>query len=164
MTSLGKMKITVSQHTSNSWLSPWDCVTLINISLHMYHGAKIDILMSVGCQNQFQIGIFFKKKTSSIYLHLASHLGAPEITPLRKFCWDFPCSWVSKESACNAGDPGSIPGPRRSPGEGNGNPIQYSCWENPMDRGAWQAKRNSDWKRSKTLSVCRWHDPLHRKP
>ncbi len=42
-----------------------------------------------------------------------------------------------KESACNAGDPGSIPGSGRSPGEGNGNPLQYSCLENPMDRGAW---------------------------
>ena len=42
-----------------------------------------------------------------------------------------------KESACNAGDQGVIPGLRRSPGEGNGNPFQYSCLENPMDRGAW---------------------------
>ena len=42
-----------------------------------------------------------------------------------------------KESACNAEDPGSIPGSERSPGQGNGNPLQYSCLENPMDRGAW---------------------------
>ena len=55
-------------------------------------------------------------------------------------CWDnIPHSSVSKESACNAGDPGSIPGLGRSPAEGNGNPLQYSCLENPMDRGAWQA-------------------------
>ena len=40
-----------------------------------------------------------------------------------------------KESACNAGDMGSIPGSGRSPGEGNGNPLQYSCLENPMDKG-----------------------------
>ena len=45
----------------------------------------------------------------------------------------------SKESACSAGDLGSIPGSGRSPGEGNSNPLQYSCLENPMDRGAWQA-------------------------
>ena len=44
-----------------------------------------------------------------------------------------------KASACNAGDPGSIPGLGRSSGEGNGNPLQYFCLENPMDRGAWQA-------------------------
>ena len=43
-----------------------------------------------------------------------------------------------KESACNAGDPGSIPGLGRSP-EGNGNPLQYSCLENPVDGGAYQA-------------------------
>ena len=51
----------------------------------------------------------------------------------------FPHSSVGKESACNAGDPGSIPGSERSPGEGNGNPLQYSLLENPMDRVAWQA-------------------------
>ena len=44
-----------------------------------------------------------------------------------------------KASACNAGDMGSIPGFRRSPGEENGNPLQYSCLENPMDEGAWWA-------------------------
>ena len=43
----------------------------------------------------------------------------------------------SKESACNAGDPGSIPGSGRSPGERNGYPLQYPCLENPMDREAW---------------------------
>ena len=41
--------------------------------------------------------------------------------------------------ACSAGDPGSTPGSGRSPGEGNGNPLQYSCLENSMDRGGWQA-------------------------
>ena len=44
-----------------------------------------------------------------------------------------------KASACNAGDLGSIPGSGRSPREGNGNPLQYSCLENPMDGGAWWA-------------------------
>ena len=43
----------------------------------------------------------------------------------------------SRESACNAGDPGSNPGLGRSPGEGNGNPLQYSCMDNPMDKRAW---------------------------
>ena len=44
-----------------------------------------------------------------------------------------------KQSACNVDDLGLIPGLGRSPGEGNGNPLQYSCLENSMDRGAWQA-------------------------
>ena len=51
----------------------------------------------------------------------------------------FPYSSVGKESAYSAGDPDSIPGLRRSPGEGNGNPLQYPCLENLMDRGAWWA-------------------------
>ena len=48
----------------------------------------------------------------------------------------FPDGSEGKASACNAGDLGSIPGLGRSPGEGNGNPLQYSCLENPMDGGA----------------------------
>ena len=51
----------------------------------------------------------------------------------------FPGGPDSKEFVCNAGDWGSIPGSGRSPGEGNGNPLQYSCLENSMDRGGWQA-------------------------
>ena len=51
----------------------------------------------------------------------------------------FPGGSEDKASACNVGDPGSIPGLGRSPGEGNGNPLQYSCLENPMDRGTWRA-------------------------
>ena len=57
------------------------------------------------------------------------------------FCehMDFPGGSDDKASACNVGDPGSIPGSGRSPGEGNGNSLQYSCLENPMDGGAWWA-------------------------
>ena len=49
----------------------------------------------------------------------------------------FPGDSDGKASACNAGDPGSIPGSGRSPGEGNDNPLQYSCLENSMVGGAW---------------------------
>ena len=51
----------------------------------------------------------------------------------------FSCDSDSKESSCSAGDPDSIPGSGRFPGERNDNPLQYSCLENSMDRGAWQA-------------------------
>ena len=51
----------------------------------------------------------------------------------------FPNGSVVKNLPANAGDAGSIPGLARSPGGGNGNPLQYSCLENPMDRGAWWA-------------------------
>ena len=50
--------------------------------------------------------------------------------------WGFPGGSNGKKSACNAGDLSFIPGSGRLPGEGNGNPLQYSCLENPMDRGA----------------------------
>ena len=52
--------------------------------------------------------------------------------------WTSLVAQMVKASACNAGDPGSIPGLGRLPGEGNGNPIQYSCLENPTDGGAWR--------------------------
>ena len=61
--------------------------------------------------------------------------------------------WLSgKESACNAGVPGSIPGSGRSPGEGNGDPFQFSCLRNPMDRGAWWATVHGVAKSQKQLS------------
>ena len=53
------------------------------------------------------------------------------------FFMGFPGGSEGKVSACNSGDPGSIPGWGRSPREGYGNPLQYSCLENPMDGGAW---------------------------
>ena len=49
-----------------------------------------------------------------------------------------------KESACNPGDPGSVPGSGRFSGEGNGNPLQYSCLENAMDREAWWAQDRTE--------------------
>ena len=66
-------------------------------------------------------------------------MGVSRILAASLVAQGFPGGSDSKESACNVGDLGSIPGSGRSPGEGNGNPLQYSCLENPMDRGAWQA-------------------------
>ena len=62
-----------------------------------------------------------------------------QVLPATNLVNGFPDSSVGKESACNAGDLCSFPGSGRSPGEGNGNPLQYSYLENPMDRGIWQA-------------------------
>ena len=61
----------------------------------------------------------------------------------------FPHGSVGKESACNVGDTGdmgSIPGSEKSPGGGNGNPLQYSCPKNPMDKGAWTTPGYSPWR------------------
>ena len=67
------------------------------------------------------------------------YLPDSEIEPESLALVSFPSSSDGKASACNAGDLCLIPGSGRSPGEGNGNPLQYSCLENSMDRGAWQA-------------------------
>ena len=78
-------------------------------------------------------------------VHGAAELGMTEVLnnkPRSRIAWSyhssrgFPGGSDGKESACNARDPDLIPGSGRSPGEGNGNPLQYSCLENPMDRGA----------------------------
>ena len=78
---------------------------------------------------------------------------------------DFPGGSYCKASSCNAGDLGPIPGSGVSPGEGNGNPLQYSCLENPMDREAWQTTVHGITKSRTRLSdftslhmnyVCLW--------
>ena len=66
---------------------------------------------------------------------------------------------MAHQSACNAGDLGSIPGSGRSPGEGKGNLHQYSCLENPMDRGDWWAIVHGvtkSWDTTERLSLCEW--------
>ena len=75
----------------------------------------------------------------------------PELLHFLVFYYSFGAE--VKASACNVGDLASIPGPGRSPGEGNGNPLQYSCLENPMDRGAWWASR----KESDTTERLHFH-------
>ena len=75
--------------------------------------------------------------------HILRHslVGHPLCTPPHRALWEvgFPGDSDGKESVCNVGDPDLIPGSGRSPGEGHGNPLQYSCLENPTDRGAWRA-------------------------
>ena len=67
------------------------------------------------------------------------------------FIWGFPHGSVVKNLLANAGDTGLIPGSGRSPGEGNGNLLQYSCLENPMDRGAWRVIVHGTTKESDTI-------------
>ena len=80
---------------------------------------------------------------NNVMLILSVNLASPCCCLVAKSCpnlWQpHGLSSFDKETACNAGDLGLIPGSGRSPGEGNGNPLQYSCLENPMDRGAWQS-------------------------
>ena len=77
---------------------------------------------------------------------------AHEMTPLSQASFrmnppgGFPSGLDGKESVCNAGDLGSIPGLGRTPGEGNGNPLKYSSWEKSMDRGAY-GLQSVEWQR-----------------
>ena len=83
-------------------------------------------------------GIFLTQGLNSGLPHCRQvlyHLSHQRSPPNR----GFPAGSDSKESACNAGGLGSVPELERSPGEGNGTPLQYSCLENSMDRGAWWA-------------------------
>ena len=70
-------------------------------------------------------------------LNLHKEATSPPVLQTAIHPWDFPGGSDGKESVYNAGDLGSIPGSGRLPVEGNGNPLQYSCLENPMDGGAW---------------------------
>ena len=76
----------------------------------------------------------------------------------------FPGGSEVKASACNAGDLSLIPGLGRSPGEGNGNPLQYSCLENPMDGGAWWATVHGVTKSQTQLRDFTFHFHAHRSP
>ena len=69
-------------------------------------------------------------------MHSSTHR-EHRVLQLHSLKWGFPGGSGGKESACNVGDLGLIPGSDRSPGEGTDNPLQYSCLENPMDGGAW---------------------------
>ena len=82
---------------------------------------------------------YYKKQHLMCFHILCLNFHFYQIDPQISLTCGFPGGSDGKESACNAGDPGSIPGLRRSSGEGNGNPLQYSCLENPVDGGAWQS-------------------------
>ena len=77
----------------------------------------------------------FLLHSTLIQLYVCTH----SVIHIHTYIYSYICGSDGKESACNAGDPRSIPGSGRSPGEGNGNPFHYPCPENPMDRGPWQA-------------------------
>ena len=73
----------------------------------------------------------------------------------------FPGGSDSKESAYNVGDPGSVPGLGRAPGEGNGYPVQHSCLENPMDRKAWRPTVRGVTKSHRQITYTHTHTHTH---
>ena len=88
-----------------------------------------------------KMGAFYCKKQHLMYFHiLCLNFHFYQIDPQISLTCGFPGGSDGKDSACNTGNPGSIPRLRRSSGEGNGNPLWYSCLENPVDGGAWQSR------------------------
>ena len=73
----------------------------------------------------------------------------------------FPGGSAGKETACNAGNPGFIPGSGRYPGQGHGNPLQYSCLRNPMYRGAWRSTVHED-KLTNESDMAEWLTHIHK--
>ena len=111
----------------------------ISLHLYQYHTVFTNLCLQ----------IYYKS-----VVHMVKNLPAMQETTVQFWIWKihrtrdrlltpvflvFPCGSDGKESTYNTGDPGSIPRSRRSPGEGNGNPLHYSCLENPRDGGAWWA-------------------------
>ena len=93
-----------------------------------------------------------------------------QITQLENGQRDFPCGAMDKNLPANARDKGLIPGLGRSPGKGNGNPCQYSCLENSMERGAWLAtvhgvtKSWHDWATNTFFSLRAYHSSVQNPP
>ena len=135
-------------------MSSWGCLGGLRkgvLSLWLYWSPSHRLLEVWEEESNFQAAV---SSTPSLYCPLTSNksyiLWLYPINIITSSCLPDPrVSWFNgiywqygsevKASACNAGDLGSIPGSGRSPGERNGNPLQYSCLENPMDRGAWWA-------------------------
>ena len=128
-----------SFHQSNfsKWLS-W----LFSVAVTFHHLSKFQILC-LHDQNPPDLILTFHSFSTIIILS----------NVLR----GFPGGSDGKESACNVGDPSSNPGLGRSPGEGNGNPLQYSCLENPKDKEAWQATVHGVAKKSDTTKRWTFH-------
>ena len=123
-----------------------DCLDLLAVqetlkSLLQHHSSKASILR---CSVFFTVQLSHLSMTTGNTKALTrwNFIGKTMsliINMLSRLVLGFSGGSEGKASARNAADPGSIPGSGRSPGEGNGNPLQHSCLENPMDRGAWQA-------------------------
>ena len=96
---------------------------------------RFEIMTSVSLK--FNFFCFFVSKFSKIVFFREVSVSSDYLIFINVSFLYFPGGSDGEASAYNAGDPGSIPGSGRSPGEGNGNPLQYSCLENSIDGGAW---------------------------
>ena len=127
----------------NSCESPWSLDFSLNRKhtlykrRHQQKNNRRELLPSLGSPSTHRVGWLWTPNANVPLPHRWSSdiSDASQRDPVTTV--GFPGGSVGKESTCNAGDPGSITGSEISPGEGNGYPLEYSCLENSMDRGAW---------------------------
>ena len=154
--SLKKARLWSLEHHSRREAWTWLCTLFMAMKLpplliasqvkwEMRRGSLVNCVLRDACEKECQA--FWYPGCPCICLG-----SAPDLPPMPIWASDFPRGSDGKESSCNAGDPGLISGSRRSPGEGNGNSLQYSCLGNPMDRGAWRATVRGVAKSQKQLS------------
>ena len=134
------LKNLLQHHSSKASILPSSAFYMVQLS-HPYMTTRKTIALTVWTFVSKVISLPFNMLSRFVIAFLPVFLG-------------FPGGLVSKESAHNAGDLGSIPGLGRSPGGGHGNPLQYSCLESPMDRGVWQAIVHGVYKESIPRSKC----------
>ena len=145
-------KMTLSTDSAVSKYSPPPCVYESSCSLIVIEGEST-LDRSPPCHTHSPtpppVPAGIRNKANFLFHQLCLFIGFPEesrgtqLSVIHLFTYIkgrfkvFPSGSDSKASAYSEGDLGSIPGSGRSPGEGNGDPVQYSCLKNPMDRGAW---------------------------
>ena len=137
--SMGSWRFRHDSETKLNWIS--FCYTLheISNSQHNKQGQYWDVDYkwdTLTCRSKQQRILWTKYQISTIKMSTPFLV---EISVSESTVLGFPGCLVVKILPANVGDASLIPGSERSPGGGNGNPLQYSCLENPMDRGAWQA-------------------------
>ena len=133
----GRLQSKGSQRVGHDWMTN---TCLSNLSIHLSPCLSSVIFLSLYIDLAY------------IYFYHLSTIGYPSfVYPHHILIWDFPGTLHGKQSVCNEGDRGLIPGLGRSPGGGHGSPLQYSCLENPIDRGAWWALQSLGWQRSDTV-------------
>ena len=116
---------------------PMDC-SLPGSSIHGIFEARVLEWGAIAFSNLISLGTK-KMQDKIIFLYVYLDLSNRRSSMIKLRYLGFPSGSDGKESACNSGDPGSIPGSGRSPREGKGTPLQYSCLETPIGRGAWWA-------------------------
>ena len=134
------------------WLFRLFCLSWI-LAVCDFHGIGPFLLLCLIKEHKIVHSIsllsFYLLQDSVVILFKQGNFAKVKCTDLSNTFWwvltniythlGFPGGSEGKVSACDVGDPGLIPGSGWSPGGGNGTPLQYSCWENPMDKGAWWA-------------------------